>query len=546
MPLPDDDFESFVTPASKPRKPSPSKIIHQPVGAQWSLDRLPEVETLYQTSFKKKLPLINKGMGSIHRKWGYDHRESADVGLDPSSSEGQQFIEKLKTSNVPFLAFTGAIPGVSTGPHIHLGFPSQKTSQRYSVGAQKRGKPKDDFDQYVGSGQDDFEQYVQPSQQAPARPPRPTRVTTKGEQGSGMGAIREQERNLPQSLGPSMQARQPGIVERVTEAIKPYVPGLTSLDTPFGIKTDPIRGAISGATLGAIGDPRQVSREEALVDPEAQAKANFAYGVGQVAPAVIPYVGAAKVLSKVPLLAQNTRLAHIARTALTFGGVETGREAIRAYKTDTPLDPKEVAVSTAIGAGIGAIAGVSPSMKRQVIAFVTPGVVADVARETPPEQAVQSAITNLLFGLHSGAGSRDARRLQRELRTAGVEGRPVAEPPAAERARRIEQTEADREAIRQQLQQTQEAPPIEPREVPPLEPSTRAEPAEVASTPEAVESIRIMYKGKPHRPTVSTERTEDGQHPVLGDARRADTLLRGGEGAARLTLRHDAAGDPRW
>lgn len=132
----DDDLFDPPTP-SRVKKPS-NKIVHQPAGATWSLDRLPEVETFYQQTFKKRLPLANKGQGSIHNKWNYDHTNSADVSLNPSTSEGQQFAAKLKEMGVPFLAFTGAIPGVATGPHFHLGFPSRKTNKKFNVGAQRK------------------------------------------------------------------------------------------------------------------------------------------------------------------------------------------------------------------------------------------------------------------------------------------------------------------------------------------------------------------------------------------------------------------------
>jgi hypothetical protein len=32
----------------------------------------------------------------------------------------------LKTEKIPFLVFRHAIPGVATGPHIHIGFPSHR------------------------------------------------------------------------------------------------------------------------------------------------------------------------------------------------------------------------------------------------------------------------------------------------------------------------------------------------------------------------------------------------------------------------------------
>lgn len=132
--MPDDD-DLFDAP--RPKKAS-GRTVFQPAGAQWSLDRLPEVQSAYQTAFKKNLPLANKGQGSIHNKWGYDHRNSADVSLNPSTPEGQQFTQKLREMNVPFLAFNQAIPGVATGPHIHIGFPSHRTTQKFNVGTQRK------------------------------------------------------------------------------------------------------------------------------------------------------------------------------------------------------------------------------------------------------------------------------------------------------------------------------------------------------------------------------------------------------------------------
>lgn len=142
----DDDLFDPREPAlgrglTAPARPKPSnKIVHQPPGAQWSLTRLPEVDALYQSAFKKPLPLTVRGQGSVHNRWGYDHRSSADVSINPSTPEGQQFIEGLKTANVPFLAFSSAIPGVASGPHIHLGFPSHRTQQKFNVGSQNKSQ----------------------------------------------------------------------------------------------------------------------------------------------------------------------------------------------------------------------------------------------------------------------------------------------------------------------------------------------------------------------------------------------------------------------
>lgn len=192
----------------------------------------------------------------------------------------------------------------------------------------------------------------------------------------------------------AMGPRERGIAERIGDAVDPYL----RLDRPAGVKSDPIRGA---ASLGLLDLRREITPEEKLIDPDAEAAAETAYQVGSFAPAVVPYVAAGKVVSKIPSLAAATREAHIARSALTFGGVELGREVARSIQTGEPLNPKEVAISTAIGGSIGRIAGVNPSLKRQIVAFVTPGVVADVARGTDPETATFNALTNLAFGLHS-------------------------------------------------------------------------------------------------------------------------------------------------
>lgn len=157
-----DDYEDIIS-AAIPKTPKPSKrIVHQPDGTNWSLDRLGEVESAYQTTFKKRLPLVNRGQGSIHNKWGYDHRNSADVSINPSSPEGQRFTEELKRLNVPFLAFSEAIPGVATGPHYHLGLPSKKTGARYNVGAQARQK------QTATDSYGDVIKAALPKQQTPA------------------------------------------------------------------------------------------------------------------------------------------------------------------------------------------------------------------------------------------------------------------------------------------------------------------------------------------------------------------------------------------
>jgi hypothetical protein len=49
-----------------------------------------------------------------------------DISLRPDEPEGQALIDFLKRNGIPFSAFRTAIPGVATGPHIHIGMPSHR------------------------------------------------------------------------------------------------------------------------------------------------------------------------------------------------------------------------------------------------------------------------------------------------------------------------------------------------------------------------------------------------------------------------------------
>jgi hypothetical protein len=49
-----------------------------------------------------------------------------DISLNPDGPEGKALLEFLRSNGIPFSAFRGAIPGVATGPHIHIGMPSHR------------------------------------------------------------------------------------------------------------------------------------------------------------------------------------------------------------------------------------------------------------------------------------------------------------------------------------------------------------------------------------------------------------------------------------
>lgn len=88
---------------------------------KWKIADAARVETFFESRFKRSLPLTAFGQSDLHTRWGLDHRNGMDVGLHPDSVEGRALIEFLRTETIPFLAFRGPIPGVATGPHIHIG-----------------------------------------------------------------------------------------------------------------------------------------------------------------------------------------------------------------------------------------------------------------------------------------------------------------------------------------------------------------------------------------------------------------------------------------
>jgi hypothetical protein len=93
----------------------------------WSLNGLAAVQTFFSSNFGRMLPVSALGQSATHNRLGYDHRNAVDVALHPDSAQGQALIGFLQTLGIPFLAFRAAVPGVATGPHIHIGSPSNRT-----------------------------------------------------------------------------------------------------------------------------------------------------------------------------------------------------------------------------------------------------------------------------------------------------------------------------------------------------------------------------------------------------------------------------------
>jgi len=93
---------------------------------RWLLSQASSIESFFQQTFKRPLPVAVFGQGAIHNQWRLDHRNAMDISLRPDEPEGQALIEFLKQNGIPFSAFRNAIPGVATGPHIHIGMPSHR------------------------------------------------------------------------------------------------------------------------------------------------------------------------------------------------------------------------------------------------------------------------------------------------------------------------------------------------------------------------------------------------------------------------------------
>jgi hypothetical protein len=94
--------------------------------AGWAISQASKVTGFFASKFGRQLPISALGQSSTHNRLGFDHRNSVDVAVHPDSSEGKALIDYLRTNGIPFLAFRSAIPGVATGAHIHIGYPSHR------------------------------------------------------------------------------------------------------------------------------------------------------------------------------------------------------------------------------------------------------------------------------------------------------------------------------------------------------------------------------------------------------------------------------------
>ena len=100
--------------------------------AAWSLTGdLPRLQQYFVARFGRPLPISALGQTALHDRMGFDHRNALDVAVHPDSPEGRALMEHLRLAGIPFIAAWGAIPGSTSGAHIHVGQPSPRfTVQR--------------------------------------------------------------------------------------------------------------------------------------------------------------------------------------------------------------------------------------------------------------------------------------------------------------------------------------------------------------------------------------------------------------------------------
>ena len=87
---------------------------------------LNDIGEMYQVAFGSEPPVSALGSTPMHRSMGLDHTGRIDVAVHPDSDEGQFLTYLLEGFGIPYIAFRTAIPGQSTGPHVHIGPPSDR------------------------------------------------------------------------------------------------------------------------------------------------------------------------------------------------------------------------------------------------------------------------------------------------------------------------------------------------------------------------------------------------------------------------------------
>ena len=98
---------------------------------EWSLTAgTAQLQEWFAGRFGRGLPISAFGQSVLHDRMGLDHRNALDVAVHPDSPEGRALMDHLRAAGIPFIAAWGAIPGSTSGAHIHVGQPSPRLTVR--------------------------------------------------------------------------------------------------------------------------------------------------------------------------------------------------------------------------------------------------------------------------------------------------------------------------------------------------------------------------------------------------------------------------------
>lgn len=111
---------AIPAPAPGETREMPTVSRHLGMGS-WSLAMAPQIDRFFREHFGRPAPFSAFGQTPLHDRLGFDHRNAIDVAVHPESAEGQLLVTWLRERGISFLAFRGAVPGESTGAHIHVG-----------------------------------------------------------------------------------------------------------------------------------------------------------------------------------------------------------------------------------------------------------------------------------------------------------------------------------------------------------------------------------------------------------------------------------------
>jgi hypothetical protein len=100
--------------------------------AAWSLrSGTVKLQQFFAARFARPLPISAFGQTPLHDRMGFDHHDALDVAVHPDSPEGRALMDYLRGAGIPFIASWGAVPGSTSGAHIHVGQPSPRIAARH-------------------------------------------------------------------------------------------------------------------------------------------------------------------------------------------------------------------------------------------------------------------------------------------------------------------------------------------------------------------------------------------------------------------------------